>query len=219
MAAVGVPVTLALGVWQLERAAFKRDLAHARAVAQAHPPAPCDARPAPFLRVLLSGRYLPDRQFLLDNRTHEGRAGYHVLTPFRCDSGTLLVVNRGWIPMPGGDRRNVPQWATPSGHLTLFAGYSGAAPRGGATADPFETPWPQRIDRFDPELIARVLGEAVADREVDLDVAQPGAFVVRGAATGFGAERHVGYAVQWFAMALAICVWFGYHTLRGRIHD
>lgn len=215
MTAVAVPLTLGLGVWQLERAAFKRDLAHAHALAQAEPPASCAAKPAPFLRVLLHGRYLTERQILLDNRTHEGRAGYQVLTPFRCDSGAVVVVNRGWMAMPGNDRSQIPAWETPSGHLTVFASYGAFARSAPAHTDPFTAPWPARMDRYDPRLIGRLLGEPVPDREVDLDFGQPGAFIVEAEDHGISAERHVGYAVQWFAMALALSVWFGYHTFRG----
>ena len=40
------------------------------------------------------------KKFLLDNRVHQERAGYHVLTPFRADGAEAVVlVNRGWVPL------------------------------------------------------------------------------------------------------------------------
>ena len=42
----------------------------------------------------LRGEFLPERQFLLDNRSHQGKPGYEVLTPFRTNDGARLLVNR-----------------------------------------------------------------------------------------------------------------------------
>ncbi len=47
-------------------------------------------------------------QFLLDNMTHAGRAGYEVLTPLLLDDGRVLLVNRGWLPLPDGRRDELP---------------------------------------------------------------------------------------------------------------
>ena len=51
-----------------------------------------------FQRVQLDGHYDNSRQFLLDNMTDGGSAGYHVLTLFRAAaSRDLILVDRGWI--------------------------------------------------------------------------------------------------------------------------
>src|SRR5690349_23163136 len=54
-----------------------------------------------FQRVRVSGHFDTAHQFLLDNRTYDGRAGYEVLTPLdRADNATILV-DRGWVPFSG----------------------------------------------------------------------------------------------------------------------
>src|SRR5688572_28185268 len=54
-----------------------------------------------FSRVELRGRFDPAHQFLLDNRTHQGRPGYEVLTPFVTENAGRVLVNRGWIAFTG----------------------------------------------------------------------------------------------------------------------
>ena len=52
-------------------------------------------------RISVAGRWDAARQFLLDNRTRDGRAGYEVLTPLQLDDGRWLIVNRGWVSFSG----------------------------------------------------------------------------------------------------------------------
>src|SRR5207302_4908011 len=54
-----------------------------------------------FQRVSVTGRLESARQFLLDNRTYRGRAGYEVLTPLTRAGAALLLIDRGWVPFTG----------------------------------------------------------------------------------------------------------------------
>ena len=102
---------MAAGFWQLDRAAEKRALFQAFARGDAAPAAerlPGDGA-APGQRyapLQLTGRYLPDRQVLLDNMSLGGRPGYQVLTPLQTDDGVVMV-NRGWGPADGDRARRV----------------------------------------------------------------------------------------------------------------
>lgn len=51
--------------------------------------------------VVARGRWLAEKTVLIDNRTHNGVAGYHVLTPLRIEGARIgILVNRGWIAAP-----------------------------------------------------------------------------------------------------------------------
>ncbi len=98
-----VALTVWLGNWQDRRAQEKTErqaLLEARVVA---PPlaitgAGGTAEDLLFRRLRAEGRYVADGQFFVDNRIQAGRAGYHVMTPFRLSpSGAILLVNRGWV--------------------------------------------------------------------------------------------------------------------------
>ncbi|MDE0244736.1 MAG: SURF1 family protein, partial [Gammaproteobacteria bacterium] len=81
---LGLAVFGSLGTWQLNRSAERRAVLDAFESAEASLPVGGLASvPAggDNTRVRLIGRYLADRQVLLDNMTHEGMRGYHVLTP------------------------------------------------------------------------------------------------------------------------------------------
>lgn len=51
--------------------------------------------------VAARGRWLGEKSILLDNKVHNGIAGYHVVTPLRIEGSSIAVlVNRGWVAAP-----------------------------------------------------------------------------------------------------------------------
>jgi surfeit locus 1 family protein len=101
-----------LGRWQWGRAEAKAGLQRQfeAAAAAAELGGQSTASLPRYARVVARGEWDADRQFLLDNRTRDGRAGYEVLTPLRLPDGRWLVVNRGWLPF-GGYRDRLPDVA------------------------------------------------------------------------------------------------------------
>ena len=82
---------------------------------------PGDVVPASevWRRVTVSGTYEADKTVLLRNRPVESQAAFHVLVPFVTDEGTVIVVNRGWIPY--GSNSSTPDAlpAPPEGEVEL----------------------------------------------------------------------------------------------------
>lgn len=62
------------------------------------------------------GRYQDD-QVLVRYRDHHGQQGFHVLTPLRTRDGSVLLINRGWIPGRPTDPPEPPSY--PSGEVTV----------------------------------------------------------------------------------------------------
>ncbi len=51
--------------------------------------------------VAARGRWLIEKTILIDNRTHNGVAGYHVVTPLHIEGAHVgILVNRGWVAAP-----------------------------------------------------------------------------------------------------------------------
>src|SRR5277367_2855820 len=101
----GVLLFVQLGRWQLHRAAEKRVLQSAfelGALQTSELGSRTLAEVPRYQQVRFQGHYEPAHQFLLDNMTEEGRIGYQVLTPFRLDDQRLILINRGWVPLPAG---------------------------------------------------------------------------------------------------------------------
>jgi len=207
-----------LGIWQLDRAAQSRaQLADYARSDTAPVPLPPASRPLPrYARVRLAGHYLAERQFLLDNMTHAGVAGYRVLTPFATSGGDTVLVDRGWVP-PGPRRTTLPAIAV-GGDARELSGRIDALPRPGIEleAAPGSGPWP-RVVGFPrlPELGA-ALGRPLYPGIVLLDADAPDGYLRDWRPGGMPPERHVGYAVQWFALALTLVIGYVIASLRKR---
>ena len=55
---------------------------------------------------------------MLDNQTYHQTPGYHVLTPLTLADGTLVVIDRGWVPQ-NPDRRQLPVVDAPADRVTV----------------------------------------------------------------------------------------------------
>ena len=120
-----LPVMIGLGIWQLERADWKQGLVDghegkARLSPVAFEMAMVDDD-TQYRRVFARGYYDMEHQLLLDNRTFQGHAGYHVLTPLRlADSEAVVLVNRGWVPV-GNSRAVLPEIPGTTGEVLVDA--------------------------------------------------------------------------------------------------
>lgn len=209
------------GFWQLGRAEQKRDILVAEAYRSGKPPlalGPELAGAAPderlrYRRATARGIYRGERQYLLDNRTHGHVAGYHVLTPLRLQGGDLhVMVNRGWVPV-GPDRSVLPEVGVDGGPADV-RGTLAAPPSAGLELGPSgygEGGWPRVVQKVDLAAIAAELRAPVFPLLLRLAPGDGEGFVREWrVSTGLTPERHTGYAVQWFALALALvilCAW------------
>lgn len=203
-----------LGFWQLDRAEQKRELLAQYEVGQRSQveitPQNAD-RLSRYQRVRVSGHYDASHQILLDNMpSHTGRPGYRVLTPLQSSAGWLLV-DRGWLPL-GATRSVLPDISVGDAdrHLT---GTFDALPRAGLQlADkPFDAsaPWPRVLSFPLQSALEQQLGRKLMPGVLLLDASQPDGYErVWEAHLGFKPERHIGYAVQWFALAGAAAIIF-----------
>jgi surfeit locus 1 family protein len=202
-------IAIQLGRWQWHRADEKRALL-ASFAAGSMPPGPLAGRPvaslARYARVTADGQYL-DQQFLLDNISRDGRAGYEVLTPLLLSDGRTLLVNRGWITQPGGDRQKLPEVTlVPGANPGRVSGRLDDLPVAGLAlghAPPAEGPdWPKLTSFPTSGELAAALKRQVEPRQLLLDADQPFGFRRdwQPANAGFSPERHLAYAVQWWGL-------------------
>jgi len=220
------PLLVSLGMWQLNRAEEKRQIADSfesgapAVVLGGVSVGEALAELPRFQRVELEGSYESDRQFLLDNMTHEGAAGYQVLTPFVIEGGDVRVlVNRGWIPKAFGTSL-LPQ-VDVAGNIRRIRGRITRLPRPGlelAGDTPPLPEWPQVVQFPVMDELAKTLGEPLAARMVLLDRTESDGFVRDWSPVEFGPERHVGYALQWFAMSATVLIIYVALNLK-RIED
>ncbi len=211
LALVAMAVFCLLGCWQLQRMQQKQALLQAQAAAAAQPPSTLSralAAAGPVHGIVDHGRFLPGL-VLLDNQMRHGRAGVKVYRPFRSDEGALLLVDLGWRVLPAD--RTLPVLPPPPSPVAV-RGLLAPAPAPGLALGPAASPaGPQRwlASRLQSDALAPLLGlPGLPTRVLRLDPALP-----------FGDERdldllpntlppqrHLGYAVQWFGLALTVLV-------------
>ncbi|QID17088.1 SURF1 family protein [Nitrogeniibacter mangrovi] len=212
-------VTIQLGLWQTRRADEKIALGQRlEAAAAAAPVAGADiGRTAEWTRVALHGRWLADKTVLIDNRVHEGRAGYYVLTPLRTDAGQVVLVRRGWVPV-GRDRSRLPEVTTPSGSVAIVGQVRIPEPKPFSLADAAGA---GRLWQYlDLAAYAKAFQVAPADRIVEQTSVADDGLVRDWPRPDLGVDRHRGYAVQWFglaALAAGLCAWFGWKRWREHV--
>jgi cytochrome oxidase assembly protein ShyY1 len=166
-----------------------------------------------YQHVSVQGSYEPERQVLLDNMpSSTGQAGYRVLTPLRRPGATkLLLVDRGWVPL-GPSRERLPPVEVRARPRTV-AGRLDQLPVPGVRVGPAEAAgakgWPRVLNFPVTVDLEAALGEPVESRILLLDASHPDGYQ-RAWRPSVGAppERHLGYALQWFALALALLVIF-----------
>jgi surfeit locus 1 family protein len=218
---------VSLGNWQLGRAREKQALADSFAAGSRDT---VDANGLGFAdlpryqQVRLRGSYDTARQILLDNMpSSAGRPGYRVLTPLeRADGRGWVLVDRGWVPL-GPTREQLPDVAVSSLEREITGVLDGLPVPGlrvGPAVAPGASGWP-RVMLFPTEAdVESALATDVESRIVLLDPAAPDGFErTWRPSLGFGPERHLGYAIQWFAFALVAVVMLVALNLRRVLPD
>jgi surfeit locus 1 family protein len=93
-----------LGFWQLAR--LDQRLARNQAIQGqlARPVITFSTSEEDYQRVILEGTFLPEYEFLLQNRALDEQAGFHLVTPLQISPDTVVLVDRGWISYEEGSR-------------------------------------------------------------------------------------------------------------------
>ena len=212
-----IAIFLSLGFWQLERAELRRNQDVLKQEQAQLSPVYITSFPEESLeeladrRVRLRGHYLP-QQFLLDNQVHEKQPGYHVLSPFELSPyGQVVLVNRGWVPA-GARRDRLPHIPIPEDAEIQIEGTVYFPQQNPFTNQDYLLEghgWPQVVQGIDyPRLAARRAGPSLVPATIRLADDQPHGHTRIWPTPPMTAEKHVGYAIQWFALAGATLVLF-----------
>ncbi|UQV45652.1 SURF1 family protein [Janthinobacterium lividum] len=191
----------------------------------AAPLLPADAQAIEYRRVTVTGHFVPAWTVYLDNRPYKGQAGFHVLTPFQIDGSAMhLLVAQGWLPRNNTERTRIPDYATPAGTVTiagiarLNAGHVmelGTAPALAPHAIVQNADIGQLAHASGLALQPFILEQTVA--AVDRTATAPASsqLPVRDwPAPDLGADKHRGYAFQWYALALMAFLFFVFTGFR-----
>jgi surfeit locus 1 family protein len=221
-AALVFALALYLGAWQTRRGDEKLALKAQIEAAQQLPPIAAiqvNSLTHERRRVLLSGTWLHDQTIFVDNRTHKGKAGFHVLTPLKIRSGTVVVL-RGWIERDVADRNRVPALAQSTELLQvtgltqgdLLQSYSlGPVAKPGKTDRIWQTASRAAINEWSGVALNDYVLRQTEPGRNTLGQEVPDGLVRDWAAFNVDVDKHRGYALQWYSLAALsalLWVWF-----------
>jgi surfeit locus 1 family protein len=164
---------------------------------------------ARFQRVSLVGHLDADHQFLLDNRSYQGRAGFDVLTPLHRPNGRVVLIDRGWVPFSGLRDRLPGVALQPRDSVTVVGRVdnlpspglaSGRAPPG------LQAPWPKVTAFPSMAQLSTALGVPLEPEIVLLDPEEEDGYVRDWHPPGMEPIRHWSYAVQWWSFGVVLLV-------------
>ena len=212
-----LPILVSLGIWQLSRYQDKLKLEQVYEYRRQLPSLNFSEvlayKDPLYLPLTVSGRFDPERYFLLDNQIYQGKPGYGLLMPFITDKGEWLLVDRGWLPLV--DRDTFPEISTPAGQQTITGNvYRSFGQSFLLTDDLWQIHWPKRIQSLDFNRVQATLGRNIPAMTLVLNENQPGAEQFRPISLNMKSAKHLGYAIQWFAMALVLVGLYIYRLRR-----
>jgi surfeit locus 1 family protein len=220
-------VLLGLGTWQVQRLFWKQALlaqiAHAEAAAPvplslleapaASSSGPTQSRLSPFMKVSVTGRFLPEDTALYGAEVRDiasGPAmGAQMIEPLREANGDLILVDRGWVPLsrPG-------PLDEPAGEVTVsgYIRFGDKAAWFSATDDPVG----RRFFTLDPKVIGNAVGRPDVRPFVLVALApagaQPGGVVSNWPDPARYLPRppnnHLSYVITWYGLAVALLAIF-----------
>ena len=225
-----VALGIALGNWQVRRAAEKTVIAqrlHERGEAPpvvlgggggvqgddrvGTSPHPTTAKDLEYRRVRVTGEFVAGWPVFLDNRPHEGRAGFYLAMPFKiAGSAKHVLVLRGWLPRDPREYTRLPGFATPQGRVTIEGVIVASAGHVMQLGTPGALQPGAIVQNLEVGEAARATGLRLEPFFVQQTGPQaPGDTLVRDwPIPSTGIDKHRGYAVQWYALAAMAALFF-----------
>jgi surfeit locus 1 family protein len=199
-----------LGEWQIHRYHFKQDLLRAYQQNKLKAPLPFsqikdEKNISPFQRVAVDGHYINELTVLLQNRPYKDQIGFEVITPLKIgDEKFLLLVDRGWVagnPVAPAVKA-VKDEQQISGEIKLLNERQFIL--GKNILNPAATPLV--MQKMDVKELENVTHQEYYPYLLRLSADRPNGFIRDWVVTVGLPERHLGYAVQWFVMGLALLI-------------
>ncbi|OIQ27478.1 MAG: cytochrome oxidase biogenesis protein Surf1, facilitates heme A insertion [Alphaproteobacteria bacterium MedPE-SWcel] len=194
---LGAAMLLSLGIWQLQRLAWKRDILatieHRIAADPVALPSTPDPEADKYRPVRVTGQYDPAEIHVLTSVKDLG-PGYRIIAAFVTETGRRIMVDRGFVKSRDRETRR------PLGQAELIGNLH----------------WPDEVDGYTPapEIDANIWYARDVPHMAEVLATEPLLVVLRGASDDASAPRvlpvstrtiandHLQYAITWFSLAL-----------------
>ena len=199
---------ISLGFWQLDRADQKRTIE--ASIQKANTGVveliinQNELLNKEYYEVRLQGSYIGDKQFIYDNQIVDQASGYYVLTPFvLTGQSNAIMINRGFIPW-NGRRDQLDDIAVDSAFREVKIQVSRPIKRIELKTSDISNQFPVLIQAIDFDVIEEISSTSFVDVIGLLDPSSDDGFVRKWEPYTGSIEKHIGYAIQWFLMALVL---------------
>jgi surfeit locus 1 family protein len=199
---------VSLGFWQLDRADQKRTIE--ASIQKANTGVveliinQNELLNKEYYEVRLQGSYIGDKQFIYDNQIVDQASGYYVLTPFvLTGQSNAIMINRGFIPW-NGRRDQLSDIAVDSASREVKIQVSRPIKRIELKTSDISNQFPVLIQAIDFDVIEEISSTSFVDVIGLLDPSSDDGFVRKWEPYTGSIEKHIGYAIQWFLMALVL---------------
>ena len=199
---------ISLGFWQLDRADEKRAIEDQIDSANSGDVGLVTSveflKDKEYYHVRLQGSYIGDKQFIYDNQIVDQISGYYVLTPFILKGASkAILINRGFIPWSG--RRDKLANVDIGEKLTeVKVQISIPVKRMELKVSETTGDFPVLIQALDLDEMSTIASLDFVSVVGLLNPESENGFVRQWEPYTGSIERHIGYAVQWFLMALVL---------------
>ena len=157
-----------------------------------------------WLPAEVSGTYIANGDISLVNVSQNGIAGYDAITPMKMTDGTIVLINRGFLPLAS------PFPPAPDGQVTLVGRLRVSDTRESGEISEAPTGALSEVFRIDIDRLAPQLGGKVAPVYVQLLKSSPpeDPILAMIADPTFDNGSHLGYTVQWIIFSIcALGAW------------
>lgn len=201
-----------LGFWQISRANEKelrqeRIEQYTREAIVTLPSTPIKLEDFQYRQVEVKGRFIEDHAIYLDNKIYQGVVGYEILAPLKIANSSLhVLVNRGWIASRK-DRTQLPTVFYPQEEVKVTGIVTSPMIRTMQLSG--EKAAGKLWINLDFDLYQQTTGLALQpilllqqDNQIN------DGLIRQWVQSDSGASKNIGYAIQWFLLAITTCIIF-----------
>lgn len=201
-----------LGWWQIQRYHFKKTLLshfqeRFRSEPKSFPISSKSLDDLQFQPIKTEGYYQNDKNILIQNQFYQDQIGYEVLTPLQIPGqNKLLLIDRGWIAKTNANKIPIIEKISTLQHVTGYIKLTNEYQfiLGKNILNPMVLPLV--MQKIDFEQIAELTHKTFFPYIVRLSPKAQNGFIRDWIIATILPERHMAYAVQWFALALLLLI-------------
>ena len=207
-AIIFVPITISLGMWQIERANEKKLIIanYDKLLVSAPIALQKNQMLNNWQPIETTGTY-EDTIVYEDNAINNGKAGFKVYHLFRNDDGTFIFIHRGFIER-NLIKNNLPEVKIPTEKKSIY----------GTTLFKQNNTFVKNIEESDSRIIQEFNASLLIDKYpmlkdkylhpflFNLDIRDVNKYQPIEKPVNMTASKHIGYAIQWFGLCAALII-------------